>query len=103
MIHFTDGYKTISVTLNFAAPLLLECGYPISNELLHEELDKNMHDEELEYFRRYLSNPKSLKLSCCLALRTKFKGRNIHRFVEAANLPNAISDFVLIKHVLKCI
>ena len=101
--HSPYGHEGKSVALNFAAPLLLECGYPISNEMLHEALDKNLHDEELEYFRRYLSNPKSLQLSCCLALRTKFKGRAIHRFVEAANLPNTISDFVLFKHVLKCI
>ena len=89
--------------LNFVAPLLLECGYPANHTLLHEALDKDLHDEELEYFRQYLSKPKSFKLSCCLALRSKFKGRAVHRFVEAANLPQTISDFILFKHVLKCI
>ena len=55
-----------------------------------------LHDEELEYFRRYLSNPKSLKLCCCIALRAKLKDRAIHGFVEAANLfdSNNLTCFV---------
>ena len=73
------------------------------SDTLHEALGKKLHDEELEHFRRYLSNPKSLKLCCCISLRAKLKDRAIHGFVEAASLPQAISDTVLFKHVLKSI
>ena len=103
LVQSPYGHKEGQFALNFAAPLLLECGYPANHALLHEALDKDLHDEELEYFRQYLSKPKSLKRSCCFALRSKFKGRAVHRFVEAANLPQTISDFILFKHVLKCI
>ena len=103
LVHSPYGHDGKSFALNFAAPLLLECGYPVEKELLLEALDLKLHEEELQYIRRYLNNPKSLKLSCCIALRAKFKGRAIHRFVEAANLPQRISDLILFKHVLKCI
>ena len=103
LVHSRYGHDGKSFALNFAAPLLLECGYPVDNVALHEALDMKLHEEELEYIRRYLNNPKSLKLSCCIALRAKFKGRAIHRFVEAANLPQRISDLILFKHALKCI
>ena len=103
LVQSPYGHKGGHFALNFAAPLLLECGYPAYHTQLHEALDKDLNDEELEYFRQYLSKPKSLKLSWCLALRSKFKGRAVHRFVEAANLPQTISDFILFKHVLKCI
>ena len=101
--RFPYGHEGKSFALNFAAPLLLECGYPLDNDTLHKALEKKLHGEELAYFRQYLSSPKSLKMSCCMALRAKFKGRAIHGFVEAANLPHAISDLVLFKHVLKSI
>ena len=101
--HSPYGHEGKSFALNFAAPLLFECGYPVDNESLHKALDKKMHNEELEYFRRYMNNPKSLQFSCCIALRTKFKGRAIHGFVVAANLPKTIADLVLFKHVLKCV
>ena len=59
MVHSPYGHEGKSFALNFAAPLLLECGYPVDNETLHEALDKKLHKEELEYLRRYLNNPKS--------------------------------------------
>ena len=103
-VHSPYGHEGESFPLNFAAPLLLECGYHVDEEILHKALDrKKLHDKELEYFRQYLNNPKSLKLSCCIALRKKYKGQDIHGFVEAANLPQTISDQILFQHVLKSI
>ena len=102
-VHSPYGHEGKSFALNFEAPLLLECGYPVDNEALHEALDEKLHKKELEYLRRYLNNPKSSILICCMALRAEFKGRAIHRFIEAANLPQMISDLILFKVVLKCI
>ena len=103
-VHSPYGHEGKSFPLNFAAPLLLECGYHVDKAILHKALDrKKLHDKELEYFRQYLNNPKSLKLSCCNALRKIYKGHAIYKFVEEANLPQTISDLVLLKHVLKSI
>lgn len=99
--HSPYGHEGKYFALNFAAPLLLECGYHVDDETLHKALDKKLHDKELQYLRRYSSNPDSLKMSCCKALREKFKGKAIHEFVKAANLPETISDLILFKRVLK--
>ena len=101
--HSPYGHEGKYFALNFAAPLLLECGYPVRNGVLENAVKKKLHPEELKYFRRCLDSPKTLQWSCCMALRRHFKGRAIHRFVEAADLPEMISDLVLFKNVLKSV
>ena len=101
--HSPYGHEGQSFALNFAAPLLLECGYTTSTEILENALKKKLHPEEIKYFRTYLDNPRSLGWGCCMALRKHFKGRAIHRFVEAANIPEIISEQLLFKNVLKCV
>ena len=92
-----DGYA-----LNFIAPLLMECGFLYTQSILTAALEKQLDSTELDYFRHYLNNPRSLQMSCRDVLRKHFKTRGIHKFVShfASNIPEKIQDFILLKHVL---
>ena len=90
--------------LNFTAPLLMECGFPVSRDILQKALDKDtLPVEELAYIRTYLDTPRSLAFSCRDALRKKLKGRSLHKFMESSIIPNNIKDFILLKYMLHCI
>ena len=92
-----DGYA-----LNFIAPLLIECGFIYTQSILTAALERQLDSTELDYFRHYLNNPRSLQMSCRDVLRKHFKTRGIHKFVShlASNIPEKIQDFILLKHVL---
>ena len=55
------------------------------------------------YFNQYLETPRRLTHCCRDVLRKHFKGKQIHRFVVAADMPKPIQDFILLKPVLRCI
>ena len=95
---FKDGYA-----LNFIAPLLIECGFSYSRNVLSMALERRLHAKELEYFRTCLDKPRSLKLSCRITLRKHFKNRRIHELISllADQIPKYIQDFILLKDVLK--
>ena len=111
--HSPYGHEGQDFALNFAVPLLLECGYPARKGLLEKALRNGfleniqrkikLHPEEMKYFRRYVDNPRTLSWSCCMALRRHYKGRAIHTFVESKNLPDIIAGQLLFKKVLKCV
>ena len=95
---FKDGYE-----LNFIAPLLIECGFSYSRNVLSMAFGRRLHAKELEYFRTCLTKPRSLKLSCRITLRKHFKNRRIHELISllADQIPKYIQDFILLKDVLK--
>ena len=63
-----DGYA-----LNFIAPLLIECGFIYTQSVLAAALEKQLDSAELDYFRHYLNNPRSLQISCRDVLRKHFQ------------------------------
>lgn len=97
---FPDGD---SYALNFIAPMLIECGFPYSRDDLTNALDKQLESSELNYFRHYLDNPRSLQLSCRDTLRKHFKNRAIHSYLYSCKsaIPQKICDFILIQDIIK--
>ena len=93
----TDCYA-----LNFVGPFLIECGFPVTRDTLVSALEKPLHATEHEYIRRCLNTPRPLRLCARDALRNHFKRRQIHLFVDSANLPRTIKDFILLKTVFVC-
>ena len=96
------------VALNLTAPLLIECGYNLSPymfDFLAPEPDNvsNILPDVKVYIRQCLETPRRLTHCCRDVLRKHFKGKQIHRFVEAADMPKPIQDFILLKPVLRCI
>lgn len=86
---------------NFIGPLLIECGFPYTQDTLLFALDKQLHPEEHTYMQDCLENPRSLKLRCRDKIRKHFPGRKIHEFVQSANIPLLIKDFILMKSLLR--
>ena len=93
-----EGKK--SYPLNFIGPLLIEGGFPYKRDVLRFALDKQLHPAEDAYMRDCLENPRALKLSCRDVLRKQHRGRQIHEFVQNANIPKLIKDYVLLKPLL---
>ena len=110
--------------LNFTAPLLIECGFPVSSTMLDRALNKSteqlsgkgkgrglggfaasreLHPAEKPYFETCLSTPRSLTNYCRDTLRKHFKRREIHAFVAAAGMLEVLQDFILLKSVLRTI
>ena len=90
--------------LNFYAPLLVECGYPLSEVTydFQESLEK-VHPMEKVYLQDCFNVPRALRLCCRDSLRRHFKGRQIHKFVERSSLPRSVADYILLKPLLKCV
>ena len=66
----------------------------------HKELSIN-HEHVKEYLERCSSEPRPLMLRCRDVLRTRFPGRQIHRYVSVMDIPERISDFLLLKSILR--
>ena len=105
--HFLDGKEhnifdhSESFALNFLGPLLIECGFPVSRDLLLWTLDrKSVHRKEYDYMQQCLDTPRQLALRCRDVLRKHFGGRALHRYLENADIPQKIKDFILIKSIL---
>ena len=86
--------------LNFMGPLLMECGFPVTRDLLESALEKSLHAAELAYIRRHLYTARSLKCNCRDVLRKHFKRRQLHQFVRLVDLPKQIESFILLKDIL---
>ena len=68
--HFLFGTSHASASaLNFLGPPLIECGFPYSRDELVTKVEEPLNEVELEYFRRSLASPRSLKLRCSNTLR----------------------------------
>ena len=105
--HGMYGHDGEDLALNCVYPFLLECGYKIPRRKLHDVLDEisNTESESIEvaYIINYLETPRSLQTCCRDTLRNHFRGRYIHRFVEVSGCPQKIKDFILLKHLLRCL
>ena len=86
--------------LNFVAPMLIECGFPVTKDALEDALTKSLHPAEHDYIRTCLSTPKSLTSACRQILRRHYKRRQIHHFIENSDIPNMIKDYILLKDIL---
>ena len=93
-----DG--TGAYAFNFIGPLLIECGFPVSQYTIVRSLQYNLHETEQRYLTQHLNCPKSLQLFCRDSLRKYFKRRQIHCFVNRLNCPNKIKDFIVLKSIL---
>ena len=89
--------------LNFMVPMLLECGFSLTDKVRELLTVKTVHPDEREYIRRCANDPRSLKVSCRDSLRTYFGGRQIHKFLEQSKIPKSVKDFILLKPLFKCI
>ena len=102
--HFLFGEKNFA--LNFILPLFIECGFPLSRDLIDMVLyyenieEEKLHPAAKEYLIQSLEQPRSLQLCCRDSLRRHFKNRQIHRYMSVTNVPNKIKDFILLKTVL---
>ena len=103
----TFGYDGIhDFALNFMAPFLMECGFPVDNRnelkyfLFRERLGPGFHRAEIEYICSFLENPRPLVVICRDTLRKYFKGRSIQNFLEQAGCPPKIKDIIMMKPLL---
>ena len=93
----SDGHD---LALNFAAPFLLECGFPVSREALQSALSKTLHPTETKYIQTYLDSPKPLAMACRDTIRNKLKGKKLGEFLKTSKCPKAIQDIILMKSLL---
>ena len=93
--------ETLDFALNFVAPFLLECGFPLNRSVLTEALNIQLHTSEVNYLMKYLNGPKSLVMQCRDALRRHFRGRHIFRYLEAVNCPKRIKETILMTKLLR--
>ena len=87
--------------MNFVAPFLIECGFPVTRCVLTDALDMPLHASEVIYIKQYLTVPRSLAMICRDALRRHFIGRDIFRFMEIVKCPKRIKETVLMTKLLR--
>ena len=115
--------------LNFAVPFLLECGLPVSKDILKGALKADLHPAEHAYIDQYLKNntppqarctcnsveglypdryayieehvdePKTLQIKCREVLYTYHKGTEINSSMEQSVCPRQIKEFFLLKNL----
>ena len=82
-------------------PLLIECGFPVTRDVLHHALEKPLHSAEHTYIRSCLDNllPRSLKLLCRDTIRKYFQRHQLNSYFDSKELPSTIKDYVLLKYL----
>ena len=99
--HGHLGFDDALLPLNYFGTFLIECGFPVDKAQIMKYLPlKRLPIAVHDYLVNYLETPKSLMGCCRDALRRRFIGRNIHRYVEISNCPKKIKDFILMKQLL---
>ena len=91
--------------LNMTVPLLMECGFPASDNALKmvESRKSYLPLEEYNYIQHYVCNARSLKVLSRDTLRRHFVGQMIHKFVNNFAMPVSIKDYILLKPQLRCL
>ena len=91
--------------LNMTGPFLMECGFLVLDKVykLVESRKDELPSKVYAYVQNYSSTPKTLKTLCRETLRRHFRGREIHRFVEIATIPQMIADYILLKPLFRCL
>ena len=104
-MHGMQGHDESDFALNFSVPLLIECGFPVLQDFFEvfEEVKDSLDPVEQAYITNYLDTPRPLLWICRDTLRAYYKGRQIHKFVKTANIPQQVKDFILLKPLLKCV
>ena len=121
--HERTVYDDVISAFTFAAPLLVEAGFPFSRTRLEIRLERIteqqsrgkgkgrgrggglldtrvLHPSEKLFFEKCLDEPRSLLLQCRDCLRRQFKGRKLHTFIKASGIPTLHQDFILLKSLL---
>ena len=101
--HFFFSENLSTVCFSFTGPLLIECGFHISQRQLQEALTDPHHPDVKIYLQQCQNVPRLLKHCCRDMLRKYCKGRKIHEFVNKSHIPGYIKDFILLKTVLHTI
>ena len=99
--HGQFGYDGHDLALNFAAPFLLKCGFPVSRIALEDAVFKNLHSAEIKYIQAYLDSPNPLVLACRDTLRNNFRGKILWEFLKTTRWPQTIQDIILMKSLLQ--
>lgn len=99
--HGLFGHDDCGFALNFAAPFLLECGFPVAKGVLADAVFKNLHPAEIRFIQAYSDSPKPLHLICRDSLRNCFKGRKLCEFLEKSMYPQRLQDIILMKSLLQ--
>ena len=94
-----------NLALNMTVPLLIESGFPVPDSLLDTVITHKdtIPPEVYEYIQATRGHPKPLEVVARDCLRRYYRGRQIHRFVDCANLPQILKDFILLKPLLKSV
>ena len=102
--HGLFGHDT-DLALNMTVPLLIESGFPVPDDPVPDPfpLKDILPPEEYEYILAAREQPKSLECIVRDCLRSFFKGRQLHRVMDSANLPEKLKDIILLKPLLKSI
>ena len=103
--HGLFGYEDECFAFNFFVPLLIESGFKMSATAKEIYLSKThlLHPAVNSYVTNFITTPKLLTLCCRDTLRTTFKGRQLHRYVEETDMPQKLRDFILLRGLLKCV
>ena len=104
-MHGMQGHDDSDFALNFMVPFLIECGFPVMEDFLEafDDLKDFLDPVEQVYIHNYLDSPRPLLWMCRDTLRAHYKGRQIHKFVKMANIPQQVNDFILLKPLMKCV
>ena len=106
--YIADGRKhglfgqEANFALNMTVPLLIECGFIVPESVYDIDVSQKdtIPEEEYEYVQSIRDKPRSLEVMCRDSIRRYFRERQIHRFVDCANIPQMIMDFILLKPLL---
>ena len=95
----------VQLALNMTVPLLIESGFPVPDSLLDTIVAKKdaIPTEEYEYILATRGHIRSLDVVVRDFMRSHYKGRQIHTFVDTAYLPQILKDFILLKPLLRMI
>ena len=104
-LHGMAGHDEDAFPLNFLVPFLIEAGFRVSQSerMKIESAMETLHPAEQEYLKYWLNNPRPLKQQCRDVLRRHFNGLEIHRYVKTVNIPQTVTDFILLKPLLRCV
>ena len=87
--------------VRYIGPVLIYCGFPATTQTLEAAFERSLPSEEQEYLRQCLEFPRALKLRCRDILRKHFRGRQIHAFMNAVDVPQRIKDFILLNDIFE--
>ena len=103
--HGLFGHEDEDFALNFEGPFFLECGFPVTRDILECYLKLPLHPSEhvylLNYIQENFDTPKPLIKICRDVLRKHFRGQKIHKFMEVSQCPQKVKGFILMIYLLR--